>query len=134
MAVEIRAFSCTIPPNTPLSTPVSFDCSFPYRIVTEIEIVVPPGPSGNVGFAIANSGQNMIPFNPGQWIVTDNEKINWTMDEQIESGSWELTGYNTGQFPHTIYVRFLLDLVQETSEITAVASIGSAALSGSVAQ
>lgn len=133
MAIEIRQFACVIPANTLITAPVVVDCSFPPRVVTEIEIVVPPGPSGNVGFAISCSGQNMIPFNAGAWIVTDNEKINWPMDEQITSGAWELQGYNSGQFPHTIYVRFLLDLVQPADTGTTTTVISDDSLSGTVA-
>lgn len=112
MAHEIRAFSVTIPANTPKSANFTADMSFPARVVREIDIRVPPGPGGEVGFAIGSSGVPILPYQAGAFIVTDNEDINWPLEDQIDSGSWTLFGYNTGQFPHTLYVRFRLDQVR----------------------
>src|SRR5262245_28932405 len=83
----------------------------PARVVGEVEVLVPPGPRGEVGFRIGSSGVQLLPIQLGTWIVTDNEIIHWPLEGQHDSGSWELTAYNTGQFPHTITVRFLVDLV-----------------------
>lgn len=113
MAVEVRAFQCLIPNSTPQSAPVTIDLAMPPRIVRTIQIIVPRGPSGLMGFAIGAAGQNVIPYNNGAWIVSDDEKLSWDVDEQINSGAWQLQGYNTGQYDHTVYVRFLLDLVQQ---------------------
>lgn len=112
MPVEVRAFQCLIPAKTAKATPVVVSLAMPARIVRTIEITVPRGPSGLVGFALGSAGQNVIPYNNGAWIVTDDEKITWDVDEQIDSGAWQLQGYNTGQYDHTVYLRFLLDLVQ----------------------
>lgn len=111
MAREIRAFAATIPAGTPIAAPIKFDMSFPVRAVDGLEIIIPSGPNGFVGFAVTNSGQPVIPYNAGAFIVGNNEKIAWPLSDQITSGSWGLLGYNTGRYAHTIYVRFMLDLV-----------------------
>lgn len=112
MAREIRSFAVTIPANTPIANNFTADLSFPPRIVEEIEVEVPPGPRGEVGFSIGSSGVPIIPFQPGVFIITDNEIIHWPVQDQHDSGSWTFFGYNTGSFPHTLYVRFLLVPVQ----------------------
>lgn len=132
MAYEIRAFQVTIPPGTLASAPQITDTPFPPRIVREVEITVPPGPSGQVGFAIGVNGVNILPYGPGAWIVTDNEKINWTLEDQIESGAWQLIGYNTGQYSHTIYVRYLLDTVDSPQAANSGVLISNTDLSGSL--
>lgn len=111
MAAEIRQYDATIPAGTPADTPVSFDMSFPPRVVTGLTIIVPAGPAGLVGFRVTNSGIPIIPADSADWIITSGEIINWPLDGYVDSGSWGLQAYNTGSNDHTVYVRFLLDLV-----------------------
>lgn len=123
MASEIQSFAALIPAGTPINAPVAIDLSFPPRIVTEIDIIVPPGPAGNVGFAIGSAGQHVIPANSGAWIITDDEKINWPLEDYINSGSWTLFGYNLGAYNHTIYVRFLLALLNSATNTSQGSSL-----------
>ncbi len=110
MAREIRQFTAVIPAGTLQSAPFRKDMSFPPRQVDTVEIRVPPGPSGLVGFALQNSGLTVIPYNSDEFIVTAADSITWALDGQITSGSWQLLGYNTGTNDHAVYVRFLLSL------------------------
>ena len=119
MAVEVRQFSPTIPANTPQSVGWSADMSVPPRVVEGIDIRVPPGPGGYVGFYIGTAGVQVIPANAGQFIITDNEVITWDLTGQLNSGSWTFYAYNTGGKAHTIYVRFRLGLVVPRSAVFA---------------
>lgn len=111
MVAEIRQFDAVIPAGTPDTAPVSIDMSFPPRVVAGLTIVVPSGPAGLVGFRITNSGIPIIPAAGSDWIITNGEVIQWPLDGYIDSGSWGLEGYNDGVNDHTVYVRFLLDLI-----------------------
>lgn len=110
MAREVRAFTCVVPAGTLITAPARFDLSFPPRQVDTLEIVVPPGPSGVVGFAIQNSNVTVIPYDSDEFLVMNNEKVSWPLDGYIDSGAWNLLAYNTGTQPHSVYVRFLLSL------------------------
>lgn len=129
MAVEVRTFQCLIPAGTLITAPVTVSLAMPARIVRTIQVVVPRGPSGLMGFAFGSASQNVIPYNNGAWIVTDDEKLSWDIDEQIDSGAWQLRGYNTGQYDHTVYVRFLLDLVQRQQTTPVLTLVSNDALS-----
>lgn len=113
MAQEIRAFSITIPVGTTQGANWSVKMDMPPRTVRQIDIRVPPGPRGEMGFQIGASGVQIIPHNEGQYLVVDDETISWPLDNQIDSGGWELFGYNQGQYDHTVYIRFLVDPVTE---------------------
>ena len=117
MAREVQRFSATIPAGTPKSAPVQINFAMPARVVEEVEIIVPPGPRGEVGFQLGTSGSQIIPITPGQFIVTDNEEIHWPLEGQIDSGAWQMIAYNTGSFNHTIEVRFLVNLVQQPAPV-----------------
>lgn len=130
MAREIRAFNVTIPAGTPISAGFTADLSFPARIVQQIDVLVPPGPRGEVGFAIGSAGRPVIPEQTGQFIVTDDEVIHWPLENYIDSGSWTFFGYNTGAFPHTLYVRFQLGLVQQPGGAAPIAAAALASTPG----
>ena len=111
MAVEVRALSATIPAKTLVAAPVTIDLPIPVRTVTELELVIPDGVAGLVGFRMTMGGVGVIPVNLGGWIVGNNEVIRWPLDNFPTSGAWQLQGYNLDLFDHTIYTRFLLNPV-----------------------
>lgn len=110
MARDIQQFSCTIPAGTPASAPVTVNMTMPARIIESVIISIPPGPRGELGFALAAAGVQYLPSNAGGFVVADNATFTWDLEGVIESGAWQLIGYNTGYFNHTISVIFLCDL------------------------
>lgn len=111
MAQEIREFAVTVPPNTPVSAPLVTPVTFPSRQVVAVSWRVPPGPSGKLGWALTSAGTPVIPIQPSSYIVTDNQADTWQLSGYLDSGNWQVTAYNTGVFPHTVYLTFLLDLI-----------------------
>lgn len=111
MAQEIRAAQATIPAGTPLAAPVTVSVAFPDRIVRSVRWRVPPGPGGLMGWQLTSDGVPVIPAVPGTWIVADDESDDWPLDGYPTAGNWQVTGYNTGVYPHTVYLTFLLDLI-----------------------
>lgn len=108
MATEIRVFDFTIPAGTTADNPAFLDVSFPPRTVDAIQVVVPPGPSGLVGWRILAGGVLVIPYLSADWVITAAENITWPLDSYPNSGSWQVQGYNTGTQDHTVYFRFLV--------------------------
>lgn len=131
MTTEIRAFSITVPPGTPIAVPAKFNVSFPPRDVEQVEFIFPPGPMGAVGVALGSAGQAVIPFNAGAWIIDDNAKISYPVVGQFNSGAWQAIAYNLGSFPHTIQIRFLLSILDPDSQQAPVGFASADALSNS---
>lgn len=123
MADEIRQNTLLIPAGTTIAAPVTLDVSFPPREVQGIEIVVPPGVNGAVGFRILNSHVAVIPYDSDDYIIANNEVISWPITNAINSGSWQVQGYNLGTNDHAVYFRWLLEYLA-----TASAGIGAAAV------
>lgn len=107
MATEIRQFTASIPAGTLAAAPLVVPMRFPARRVDGVEIIVPPGSSGLVGFALLNGTTQVIPYQSDSWIITAAEKIEWPIEGFVTSGDWSLRGYNTGTQAHSVYVRFL---------------------------
>ena len=110
MASEIRSFQVTIPAGTPIASPFTQAITFPPRTVVQVDWQVPPGPSGLMGWSLTVAGQPVIPRNPGSFIVADNVARSWPLEGYPDQGQWQVTGYNTDIYPHTVYLDFLLEL------------------------
>lgn len=108
MAQRVIPLTCTVTANTPISAPQHFPLQFPSANVDRIEVRVPPGPSGLVGFSINQGGGNYIPQGNGNWIIADDEPLAWPTDGAPNNGNWEVVAYNTDVINHTLYVRFLI--------------------------
>lgn len=109
MAQELQQFEITVPAGTPKATPLITNLNLGSRLVREIRVLVPPGPRGEVGFALGSSGVMVIPITAGTFLVTDDEKLKLEMEKLWDSGSWQVQMYNTGHYPHTLRFSFLVD-------------------------
>lgn len=110
MAAEVRSYQVAIPAGTAIAAPQVTSLPMPARIVRHIRVRIPPGPRGNVGFALGMIGTPVIPTQAGTFIVADDEIMEWDVDNAPTSGAWQLIGYNLGGLSHTIYVQFNVDL------------------------
>jgi hypothetical protein len=119
VARELRLFPITVAAGVQIAAPATTPMRFPPRVVEEVEVLVPPGPRGEVGWRIGSAGTQLLPLDLGSWIVTDNEVLHIPTEGFHDSGSWEFTAYNTGQFPHVITVRFLLRMAGAAGDAAA---------------
>lgn len=109
MAIEVRAFPVTIPAGTTKAANFTADLSFPARVVAQIDVLIPPGPRGEVGVGIGMAGVIVIPRGGTSYIIADDKLFTFPLEELPDSGAWTLFGYNTGAYDHTITVYFYLE-------------------------
>ena len=108
MAERIETFDVSIPAGTAIASPLVTALPFNQGVVQQIEIIVPPGPSGLVGFRIRHSVQTVIPRSGSGWIIADNEVIKWPLENYPVGNKWDIQAYNTDVFVHVLYLRFLI--------------------------
>lgn len=106
MAQRVIPLTCSIPANTLIAAPTHFPLAFPSADVERIDVRIPPGPSGLVGFSINHGGGNFIPQGNGNWIIADDQYLQWPLDDAPNNGNWDIVGYNLDVVAHTIYVFF----------------------------
>ena len=111
MAHEAWDFAVQIPAGTPIAAPVTVATAFPARRVSQIQWRVPHGPLGLMGWRITSAKAQIIPRQDGGWVIADGQSGTWTLENLPDSGAWELTGYNTGINPHTVYLTYLVDVI-----------------------
>lgn len=122
MADEVHLFPITVPASTAKTAPLTFNLQMPLgRAVERIEVQVPPGPRGEVGWQIAQGGNQLYPYETGAYVIVDAQEIDWDVVGGVDSGAWQVIIYNTGSFPHTLGFRFLTHLttgVQPAEQFT----------------
>jgi len=119
MAERIEAFTVDIPAATAITSALVTPLSFNQGIVSRMEIVVPPGPSGLVGFRIRHSGEVIIPHGRSGWLVADAEKMDWSLEGYPTGNAWDIEAYNLDGFDHSIYMRIHVNETGRSSAIYA---------------
>lgn len=109
MATRIETPQLTVPAGTPIAAPVSQLLYAQRAQIEELEIMVPPGPSGLVGFRFDHSSRQVIPAIDGTWIVADGETMRFPLALYSVQPNWTIKAYNLDTYPHTLYVRVLLN-------------------------
>lgn len=115
MADRVYAYDVTVPAGTLEAAPQITALPIALGIVTDIEVLVPPGPSGLVGWRVQHSQETVIPYNSAEWIVTDGEVIKWPLRHFPVGNAWRMAAYNLDIYPHTMYVRMLVDNTQRAT-------------------
>jgi len=112
VAREIRRYTATIPAGTAITAPVTVPIAFPVRVVRSVNWSIPPGAQGVMGWQLAMGGVQVVPFGSDTWVIQDGTSGSFTLDGYPDSGAWQVIGYNTGAYPHSVFLVFHLDLVE----------------------
>jgi hypothetical protein len=104
MSELVYSWQFTVPAGTQPGTPASFAMQVSPQLVQAINVRVPPGPHGCVGFQVDYGGGQAFPYGLGSWMVADDSNIITTPPADLTSGAWKLIAYNTGTYDHTLYV------------------------------
>lgn len=106
MAYRVLPFTVTIPANTPVASPYVQAINLDGWQLVRLDLDVPPGPAGLMGFQVYNNGVPWIPYGSGQWIIWDDVTESYYLDDQPNAGGWEIRGYNTDAvYSHAVTVR-----------------------------
>lgn len=111
MTDAVQAFTLSLPAGSGSMEQFLVDCPLGWSDVTEIQILFPPGPAGNVGVAIYYADHQVYPVNSGAFFIADNYTVVIDTTNQQQAGQWRFQGYNTDQFPHAIQIWFFYNYV-----------------------
>lgn len=106
MAQLVHQYLSTIPAGTPKASPHTDQIGLNNLVIESIELEVPAGPNGLMGFYVANGGTQWMPSTAGTWLIWDDKIETWRLENQPHGGGWSIVGYNTGKYPHTITTRW----------------------------
>lgn len=124
MSDRLEWFNVTVPAGTLKANAITTSLAFAQGNVVEIDVKIPPGPAGNVGFFIRAGGTQYIPRTRGTFIMPDDDYFTWPLANAINSGSWSITAFNTDIYDHLIQVGFQVNELIFAPDISTSAPIG----------
>ena len=123
MSADIQHFTATIPAGTPAITPVTISVAIPVRTVSRIDWQTPPGHMGTMSFLLAMGGVPVLPvYGQFAYVTADGKDGSWNLSNYPDSGAWQVIGYNTGGFPHSVLLTFHCDLPVRPAQLRSLLS------------
>lgn len=109
MAQRVEIRDVTIPPGTLQTSPQITNFTWREGYPVRVEIRFPPGPSGFVGVRIRHGGTVIVPRRGSNYLVADNEVVDWALEDLPSNANYNAQAYNEGVYSHTIQFRFHLN-------------------------
>lgn len=106
----IRA-TATIDGGTTIDDPETVAITLDNWIVVQVDLEVPPGPAGLMGFYLSNNGNPWIPYVAGEYFIWDDHQQSFPVTDYPTGSGWEVTGYNTGSYSHDVFVTFHVNAI-----------------------
>jgi len=120
VAIRVFQFTVTIPAGTLQTAPQTADLNLDGWDLETLDLEVPPGPAGLMGFYVANNGVQWVPQGDGEWLIWDDVQHSWPITDQPNASGWQIVGYNTGDYDHDVIVRMHCSLpADQATAVTA---------------
>lgn len=111
MTWHLRQKTITVPAGTPKSAPLVTAWLLEQGWLTEWEIAIPAGHAGTTGIRLLYHGTQMAPWDAGEWITTNRERLTIPWHAEIMINGVAFQTYNTGAQAHTFICRARIDPV-----------------------
>jgi hypothetical protein len=105
----------TVPPNTPVSAPISQILYPTVGLLVSCDIHFPDGCDYAVFVQFRDRSRQFAPLPSGQWLSDNNRHVTWNEKMILEGPPWELiiVAYSEAiDWPHTITCRFEMGRVR----------------------
>lgn len=122
MTNSIQVFQLALPAGNGSANLSSIPCPLGLSDVSQIILQFPAGCAGNVGVQLLMGGGPAYPAMSGQFFNLDDYVFVIPVSGMGNSGQWQLQGFNTDFYQHTITATFFYDWA-DTTGVTGVASL-----------
>lgn len=126
MAQRIESRVATCRAGVPQSGALEVDLSFEPGNVKRIDLLIPDGHAGATGIGVAQAHQVIIPATGDQWVVGNDQRTMWNVDDFLNTGDWSAFVYNNGDYPHSWYILFSVDEIVTPSVTPSVRALPTA--------
>ncbi len=112
---RIYPLTVTVPAGTAQATPVSVPWVTEDNTIVDIEVYVPPGHNGLTGIRIMKGDVQLLPFGANSWITANDYYRVFSIGGFVPTSDLKIQAYNTGNYPHSFYLRMGVVLYTPTS-------------------
>ena len=113
MTTRIWETQITVPAGTAIASPVTQSWVTEDAYILSVELIVPPGHNGLTGIRVSKGDVQILPWSASSWIIANDYTRVFPVEDYIPTLDMKIQAYNTGQYPHTFYLRqYVTDYVQ----------------------
>lgn len=123
MASRVEQFEITTPAGTTQAAPQVTALTFLEGVVQRLELTIPGGHVGLTGLAFFHSSIQVIPFAAGTFIRGDDQVMGWDLARYPTGSKWSVRTFNTDFYPHTHYLRLLIEDIPEAPTVPPAAAV-----------
>ena len=109
MPPRVYNIAFTVPAGTPKANPISAPWVTEDNTIVDIELEVPPGHNGQTGLRVMKGDVQLLPWSAGTFMVVNNYNRVFPVNAYLPTSDVTLQGYNTGQYPHTFFLRMTME-------------------------
>ena len=105
-ASRVEVFDVLAPAGTLKAAPLEVPTRWAAGELISVDVRIPDGCAGLVGFQILYAHAQAIPNTPGAWIIGNDEVFVADVTGHLNGGQWALNVYNFDRFDHSLHVRY----------------------------
>lgn len=107
-ASRVEVFDVAVPANTAQANAIETPTRWAPGELVSVDVRIPDGASGLVGFRILYAHGQAIPTTPGSWIIGNDDLFQTDVLGYLNGGEWSILAYNLDRFPHSLHVRYFV--------------------------
>lgn len=107
-ASRVEVYDVAVPALTPKAAPLETPTVWTPGELVSVDVRIPDGAAGLVGFRILYAHAQAIPTTPGAWIIGNDDLFQADAIGYLNGGQWSVLAYNLDNFPHTLHVRYFV--------------------------
>lgn len=116
-------FTVNVPAGTAQNAPQTTQLPIPDSWVYEIEVQVPDGPAGLMGFCLTYANTPIIPWaNSLTFLTVENYEKTFPVEAQMGKGL-ACVAFNNGDWPHLIFLRVLTTPISAYQAVSNLAPV-----------
>lgn len=105
-ASRVEVYDVLAPAGTPKATPLEVPTQWAAGELVSVDVRIPDGCAGLVGFQLLYAHAQAIPTTPGAWIIGNDEVFAADVTGHLNGGQWSVNVYNLDRFDHSLHVRY----------------------------
>lgn len=107
-ASRVEVFDVLVPPLTPKAAPLETMTTWAAGELVSVDVRIPDGAAGLVGFRLLYAHGQTIPTTPGAWIIGNDDLFQADAIGYLNGGQWSVSAYNLDNFAHSLHVRYFV--------------------------
>lgn len=125
---RVYPITVTVPAGTSQNAPISVPWVTEDAVLSDVEILIPPGANGVAGIRIMKGDVQLLPWGANSWIIGNDYNRTFPIGGYLPTSDIKIQAYNAGSNQHSFYLRMSVITNDTTPSMQSTSSAGIADL------